>query len=330
MSKIVLHIGFGKTGSSSIQRYLSLNGANKLLESDFVYCAFDQNGEIKTGEELVDAARVSVQGYIASSHILPSNKKTIGRLCNGLINLIDKGLIPIFSHENWVYNSDSFKRIFSSMPLKVHAIAFVRPQVDFFNSGWWQWWYWMEQFKKPEDVINSWNFGFMCWFKHLNKWAQLLEVKKLDVILYRKDSVNDFLATLGLSMVESERINIGMNELMVKTYNAIPHLRKVHDSEFDYILGPLLSSRESAPWSVPFYLAEQIIEGTKNDNLKLLSLLEKHQQTEMISDSRWWSAEKYRNKKSIEGESLKLTFEDALHVIRAILPTLLKCRLNKK
>ncbi|TPK22360.1 hypothetical protein FJ872_07060 [Mesorhizobium sp. B2-5-9] len=52
MANVVFHIGFGKTGSSSLQAYLSRTAGDRLGDSSFVYCAIDRDGEVLSGEEL--------------------------------------------------------------------------------------------------------------------------------------------------------------------------------------------------------------------------------------------------------------------------------------
>lgn len=319
MAQIVLHIGFGKTGTSSIQRYLSRCGTDRIGNTRYVYCAFDHKGRVMLGGRIRRTAKINQVGYVSSTTRIPLDEAAVGRLGMELAGLLRQGRIPVFSQEDWGRKGTLFVSMLQTLSLKVRVIAFVRPQVDFFNSGWWQWWYWMDRFKHPEDVIGDGRFGFMRWFMHLDRWRAIPQVEHLDVLLYGRDSVSDFLEVLETPAISSERVNIGLNPLVLKVYNAVPLLRGVHGARMDSLLSRWLSTGEGPPWAVPYELAQRIVEGTRQDNLRLLSLLDMKQREQMEADTRWWSAEPYRNRVAVRGEDLRLSPRDMTTVLRLII-----------
>jgi hypothetical protein len=98
MVDAVVHIGFGKTGTSSLQRYLSSYAANGLHGTELCYAAWCLDGSFIFGDELTRQAAASPHKYVVSADVLPSS---LQGLAEGLARMKDAGRIPILSQENW-------------------------------------------------------------------------------------------------------------------------------------------------------------------------------------------------------------------------------------
>jgi hypothetical protein len=325
MSKIVLHIGAGKTGSSALQHYLSFNG-NISGEEKYKYCCLRPDGEVISGDELRSAASKSVIGYCSSTGEFDRISK--GRFEDSIKSVWGEGYVPVLSQENWILN---FNKIHSSNFLsiaeEVLVIGYFRPQVDWFNSGWWQWWEWDERFKEPVDVLNLWTSRIMFWGHHLRQWSQLANISKIHARLATSDIVGDFLGLLGASPSHSvEKINQGMNPKLIGLYRTIPGLRHPHGAELDVYLSRYLNDGEPTPWIVDMGLVERIIQECRISNDILWSFLDEKQKNEMRDDIRWWSSDVYKDKKVIDRNDLNIGIKDAGRIICNILLHALKRR----
>ena len=85
--------------------------------------------------------------------------------------------------------------------MRARVVAYVRPQIEWFNSAWWQWWTWRDEFDTPADLLRQWRGGwrpgFMRWRTQLAPWLVNPSVDGLTVRLYRRDTLPDFLELLG-------------------------------------------------------------------------------------------------------------------------------------
>ena len=190
MADVILHIGFGKTGSSSIQKYLSIYGTEKIAGTNLVYCAWTANDEFLQGETLYNTAAASCHGYIASTMVVPGSYKG---LVKGIEEVHGKGLVPLLSQEDWSRTGREFTTVFEELGLKYKVIAYVRPQVEWLYAGWWQWWAWDENFASPDEVIEKWGMVILNWNAWLKFWQNSPSCEAVKVRLHCRDVVDDFL-----------------------------------------------------------------------------------------------------------------------------------------
>ena len=159
MRKAYFHIGFSKTGSSSLQGYLSFNPVHETRKTHekLMYCSFEKGGKIIYGEDLLKSAISTPLKYSSSfSGIAEQLENSKTKL--ELDKIFEQGVTPIFSQEDWGRTAEHFKHsdFFGQLELDVYVIVYVRPQVDWFNSAWWQWFAWNGDFVTPKDVIDAW------------------------------------------------------------------------------------------------------------------------------------------------------------------------------
>jgi hypothetical protein len=201
--------------------------------------------------------------------------------------------------------------------------VYVRPQVEYLNSGWWQWWAWNGMFEKPADVIEEWGIGFMLWATSLKPWASIGVVDRLSVRLHGQDTIKDFFSLIGLRnlVFDVPRKNTAMSRQLIQLYQAIPDLRTEHGSKLDILLSPLLNGG-SSPWVVSPNVARRVIDQCREDNIELRTYLSRDQQDQMAENKRWWSAEGYGEAEDVE--QLKLC--DAIAILSKIVPELVTLR----
>jgi len=325
MSRMVFHVGFGKTGTSSLQSFLSRHAAGRLGNSPYVYCALEADGNIRMGEELASKARRSTLGYVSSAPSIALTANT-QLLRTGLADLAEQGIIPVCSQEDWSRRGNEFleANFFEAIDCDVEVIAYVRPQVDWFNAGWWQWFTWDDRFNAPRDVIDAWGCHFLKWAAQIKRWKGISRVSNVRVRLHQGSVIDDFLRLLEISGVPEDRstarINTSLSPLIIKLYKAIPALRSIHGGEMDSVLSKYLKSEEGAPWVVTPDLAETIVEQTSFDNMELLKLLDKDQADIMKGDLRWWDSKSYEGRKLMDEKDAVLSREDCILLLSRLVP----------
>lgn len=312
MSRIIVHVGAGKTGSSALQRHLSFR-SDPLAAGDttYEYCVLEADGTVSRLDRVQANARQSIVGYQSSAHDVSLVNPS--RFAAGLRDMETARRIPVFSQENWLAQP------FRSMNVEcfavadeIEVVAYLRPQVDWFNSGWWQWWAWDSRITRPEDVLDVWPGVTMHWGHFLEAWARMPNVTKVHARLARNDVVGDFLDLLGVTSGHSaERVNPSMGERMVRLYRALPGLRTPQGAELDIVLARYMQDAGPTPWIVEPQLVERIIGEALETNRRLLSFLEPSQQAEMQSDPRWWNASAYAGRTATPLGSLTMDSREA-------------------
>jgi hypothetical protein len=331
MRKVYLHIGFGKTGSSSLQSYLSFNPEfqNPEKNEKLLYCCILEDGKIIFGDELKKCAERSPLKYFASApgiakvEILPMLKSELDRL-------FEAGYTPIFSHESWSKRTGEFhnSNFFNNLDITADVIVYIRPQVDWFNSAWWQWFAWEKSFKTPQDVIDAWGYNFMLWGNQISQWNSLEGVEKITVRLQPTDIIDDFLGLFKQApvhdMSEKYRVNTSLPPILIKFLLKYYFIRSVHGAYVDAILSKNLKFEGKSPWIIDIELADQIITATRLDNEKLLGMLDEASQEIMKKDSRWWDAGYYRKRHVFNEKDLELSRNELYSIIGQAFRTLIK------
>ena len=313
MVDAILHIGFGKTGSSSIQRYLS---KYDLTGTDIVYCALDEQGGLITGEALRAQARRSVAGYVSSAALSPS-----GDPVSAIKRIRNQGNIPLLSQEDWSRTGEPLSYL---RDLELRIIAFVRPQIEWFNAAWWQWLRW-EDVGSPSDILREWSPYYLQWAAQLDLWKQSPLVSECTVRLHTQDVVSDFLSILGCPDIKSiERINQSLSPTILKLYEAAPTIRRGNETEIDFLLSSVVADKRKAPWVLSRDSAQRIIDATFESNLALRRYISPDQRYSMDTDQRWWSADAYADRHC---ETLEpITTDELLTIVSDLSQAMLNVR----
>lgn len=330
MRKIYLHVGFGKTGSSALQSYLSLNQlpCSRGGES-FVYCSAERSGRVIYGDALRVEAESSALKYCASAPDL-ARSSAVDDISLALDRIFEAGGTPVLSQEDWGQRGSEFisSCFLERINCTAHVIAYVRPQVDWFNSAWWQWYAWDPKFKCPSDVVDNWGFKFMSWAWQLSSWKLNPRVKEVIVTPSPVDIVGDFFSKLDIDGVPIEspygRNNTSLTLPLIQLIKNLPIERRPHDAEVDIRLSRALDLPGGTPWSIEPGLVVRIISECFSDNIDLLRFMSPDSKVKMCSDPRWWCASPFQGRKLITNEDLKISSSETLVLASKLVDCLLK------
>lgn len=240
--KLIIHAGWGKTGSSAIQKFLSSRN-NDLEEEGILYsglffenCPFYEK-EVKGFENMAApvrfAAMVADSNYNLKAYLL-EQIELLKRHCT------DKGYhTVIWSNEGIALAVEQLAPLFSEIcrTIDIEFVVYLRRQDDWFLSAYKQWGIKHKTYKgKP--------LNFVEWLKLyekqadyndvLSSWEKIISIDSIHVRVFDKcsDVVSDFcsLARLPIETSNDNRFydSVSAEELALhKLYNVFfdePHL----------------------------------------------------------------------------------------------------------
>ncbi len=220
--KFILHIGQSKTGTSSIQHFLTVN-SKKLLKQGILYPSVKING--LTVEMVAhNAVADSVVGVNRYPFVTAENyfKQFIQEATLNQCHLIILSAEHFFQGEPRVWdfaNEDDFYEAYGNKLIKlksyligheVSVIVYLRPQLEWFASA-------VAQTVRTAGLISKNNLyqndaqfyklmkPILNYPKMLDLWDSLISPESLEVIPYNKDTF------LGMSVVADFVERIGIN-----------------------------------------------------------------------------------------------------------------------
>lgn len=299
MTSAILHVGFGKCGSSALQTALSASPS--LLDSKgrpVEYVALRPEGVLRRSD-LAKAARRSAFGYessVAARALADCSDEDLASKAQVLAELAgdDEGRV-IISNEGWINQRSMFDEtgLLPALGLECEVVVYARPPVEWINSAWWQWGAW------TGATFGHWlngTLGKVKWADLVEPWRNVPGIKKVTVRLLPRDVVSDFCGLAGVSPPTGVGANASLPGSVLRLYQRHSELRPgPHSSAIDFILARnLWQSEGKTPWVIGPETVEQIIEATQNSNTALLDYLEPDSREIMRCDPRWWDAEAYR------------------------------------
>ena len=294
--KIILHVGFDKVGSSALQKFLSQSS----LGRDFKYLVINERSDIKHGNSLNAFSKKIERGYMTSSPnvALNSDLNTLEHKINAITF---QGEIPILSCEGWARNSEKFESsgFFEKINRRATIVFYIRPQVEWLNSAWWQWFNWHPKFDTPEDYFNTLGVYSMDWECFISKWERVSGVEKVIVRLLPNNIIEDFTTLFDItysSDINNTKNNVSLSAPILKFLNENKELRTVHDSKIDWQLAKFFHFEDPAPWVLSASLINQIISLFKDSNSMIIERLDEDMRQAMLADERWWNATVYEDK----------------------------------
>ncbi len=307
-----MHIGLDKCGSSALQSALSENPVQKLHTSEYDilrYVTINNDGKIMSGEALSTHALCTPSQYASSQDLVTMDTWTdeiFTSIGSQLFDISNGGKdLLVFSCELWAYQANNFQRnhFFKRLKINSQAVCYVRNPVDWINSAWWQWGAWSEY--DLDIVIQKFiHANISQWSIRLEEWQELLGAESVTIKLLPKDIVSDFNQYIGIevsSQSKSNRINSSLPAAILRFYQKHRELRPtIHNSSIDFILSNALDfdeTFEKTPWVLDRNHIEYILKETRESNQKLIQMLDKGAKNRCLSDTKWWDADAFNDKK---------------------------------
>ena len=295
-SGLIVHAGAPKCGSSALQTVLShrpvFTGADGRR---YAYCCLNEDGSLLSGRSLRIKAALSPFFFTCSRDIATTQQ--MARMLPAADNLRrfreDNGT-PVLSSEGWVRRAKFFaeSRLLERAGGGAHVVIFVRPPMEWLNSGWWQWGVWSGN---PLDRFIKRNVALTRWAEQIEAWRAVPGVARVSVRLASQDVVPQFFDLLDAQADRSERSNSGVPaaflyfELRNRRFRASPHA-----SQTEFAVGRHLRDvRASAPWVLPQAKVAALFDELSHVPGELATLLEPAQRKAMEADPRWWSPAPY-------------------------------------
>ncbi len=305
MGRITLHVGAGKCGSTAIQDALTHHPVVPLDGGRAVYVVIDSKGNVTAGprvkpSSLGQARRAAAHEQL--SQLSPLRIRAIRRALSAIDN-------PIMSCERYLCAHKPGREFLDRLDLPVHVVAYVRPQVDYVNSAFWQWEAWTG--KTREEWIRV-RIRRSLWHERVSKWALMPQVEKVTVRLLPGNVVTDFLGVLGAradAIPPQRKANPALPGQLLRFLQKHPGLHETFADELIWIFPDLLEGLDlgPVPWVVTPDAVERILRETRSDNERLLTLLDADSADRMRSDPRWWDAGAYSGRTA---EPLRLAHGD--------------------
>lgn len=316
-SKLILHLGASKCGSSALQTALSLQPEMRTRNGGkTVYAAITKDGECLTGRSLIRHTHQNRFGYISSVSARQMEKwadKTRAYARSSLKKTLQSTNQLILSNEAWVNELSYFQSsgLFDAISCPIDVVLYVRPPVDWMNSAWWQWGAWT---KAPLRKWARMNLRLCTWSEALHQWETLPQVKQCRVRLLPSNITSDFYELLNVdtSSHEKNRSNTSLPGTLLRLIQMHPDLRPgAHASLIDFVLARHIRELQSpTPWVINQDLAQWIIEQTLDSNKGLQTWLNEAERKIMAQDPRWWDASAYREKTLVKPRQAVLSRQD--------------------
>lgn len=295
-AKVLLHIGMPKCGSSALQSYLSSPDLDRITNGRCIYAALNENGQLLSGMPLIRRAQASPHGYVSSVRADAMNgfsARQKAKAQTGLCHLSKSHEWLILSCEAWGPNPQQFTEdcLFADLGLDVHLLAYVRPQIEWMNSSWWQWGAWTSLNPRPW-IMRERNSAL--WFSVLRQWAHKPWVKTVSVRLLDGDIIQDCMNHLGYQVSGQPPINQSLPEIVLRLFQRHRHLRPgPHASAIDFSLSRhLCLNTKKTPFIIGPIIGKELIDFFREDNEQLAQILSPQQREKMLSDPRWWQSER--------------------------------------
>lgn len=306
---LYLHVGASKCGSSALQSSLSLSPT--LLHPDgrqFQYICLRENGQVLQGEKLKRKAAKSVFQYVASDRFKRLEQGAqLSTLIQASLNTASDGVI--LSSETWMDSSRYFgKFVMNNLrDTQTDVLMFIRPPLDWLNSAWWQWGAWWGQ------DFNEWLAGReqnVNWLAHFESWKQTHGIHKVHLHTTTEDVTETFSQATGLPLAKAPRANVTGDAALLRMMQRHPFLRRgVHQPwvEFFYARhapGP----RDPAPWVVPMEFGATLLARHRENQKRLLDLIDPKVASTIENDPRWWDISAYEGREVAPGGRVPLNF----------------------
>lgn len=282
MKKLILHIGAGKCGSSTIQSILGRNfsspsGKKNKVGENLKYACLLNNGDILMGPPLERTQDQSFSNYVSSNISLNDSAKILSQL-EKLNDTVSENDSVIISNEGWANGlTPEFEGALNKFSAPLDILLVIRPPVEWMNSSWWQWGVWTDQtlenwIKHQTPAVN--------YYVQLQKWNSLKHIEKFRVAEI-SEGLTDVLAEF--LDVDPEALKIEKNVNVATNFSLLRHLiihkekygRKTHDPQIEFKLNRILNlPNNPPPFIIPHHLSTVIIENSISSSKNILQKIQ--------------------------------------------------------
>ena len=256
MSKLILHIGAGKTGSSAIQRFLQRN-----------HLELKKAGVIIPDRNLELGPQISGNQVFRIQDLLDHG--CLAEALQVLIKSVEVGSTVVVSAEN-LSNPHVHEHLLDlSASISIEAIIYIRRQDDLLASAWQQW------HAKTSTDPHAWLLDavqtYGRWADVAEGWLSVVGDRGLKVRVFERNSLveadlfSDFLDACGLNRLRSvvetkgfDSVNPSYSDIITPLVAGNRQIFKdAHDNSFFHMVGELTGSSYTTGPKVSLFTADQ-------------------------------------------------------------------------
>lgn len=312
----ILHIGAGKCGSSSLQTALSHNpnftGGNG---ATYKYVCIELPGtRLLRDGELLRAACANAHQYCCSrpASLWAPEPCTIESLRQQFGDLLAGGFTPILSWEDWINEAGLFSelRILPRLGLNAKVVVFIRPQIPWINSAWWQWGAWSGL--DFERWLSARAMAMVGWAELIESWQAVPGVESVDVYAATRDVVATFYRAIEAEPPGSAISNVSLDAAILRFFQRNSEFRPhEHASPIDFVLQRCLAAgAKRTPWVIPQARIAELIDYFRPSNERLLALVSPNERRLIENDPGWWDADAYRDREALPSGPIEAELGD--------------------
>jgi hypothetical protein len=268
----------------------------------YKYVCIDLPGtQLLRDAELVGAAHASPQQYACSrpGPTWAPDKGTIESLRQQFDGLLAGGFTPILSWEDWINEAGMFSelRILPRLGLNAKVIVFIRPQIPWINSAWWQGGAWSGL---DFEGWLSRAVPMLGWAELIESWQAVPGVESVDVYAATRDVVATFYRAIEAEPPVSGMSNVSLDTAILRFFQRNPKFRSEQAPENDFVLQRCLAAgAKRTPWVVPQAKIAELIDYFHPSNERLLALVSPNERRLIENDPGWWDADAYRDREAV-------------------------------
>lgn len=310
MKELILHIGFSKCASSTIQTFLTNHPVIETADTVYKYCCFDPQNKVVPPDRFMKTTRSPPRYRITTlSRDLNKLRQQLREMRNSFapdesVIISNEGL----ANPNFV-TKESF-RLFADLNVPIRIFMLTRPYVDWLNSSWWQWGCWLD-----DMTVNSWlqRFSPNQYLTGLDQWLGFPNVDDHAVFDISMGPIDSFCSFLNIPKTQFDmnlRSNVSSSEellrFLINNKNALG--RSIHKNRVEFRLNDKLKYRGNPPpFVVPKEFAIDAINKFNSESPQLLELISKSSHSSISK-----MIEKYTSEKAYATLDNDFSFEHFL------------------